>query len=326
MVSTTKIYPVIKLEDTDVVLAEHVRTTDMRYTNFKTLAKGGKCLIQTCKDNYLNRIICYKSLLKKYRNNKVERIRFLREARITALLQHPTTIPVYNLGRDNQGDYFFTMKKVEGYTLREIIFGLKNKNEKMVKQFKLNHLLQAVLQLAYGMDYAHSHGVIHRDIKPENISIGTFGEVVLLDWGLAKVWGMQKDLSIEDQVKNHINKINRADISSATLTQGGNIEATPLYMSPEQINDASQVDYQTDIYSLGAVIYEILTLNYLISGENLIELKKNILNHEIVVPSKKSPNRIFSKKWDSICLKCLAKNKNNRYQTMKQVISDIKKA
>lgn len=191
-------YPVVYIKDTDLDLPEHVITTDMRYTQFKTIAKGGKCLIQSCKDYYLSRVVAYKSLHKELADDPFEQQRFLREARVTANMQHPNTIPIYELSRNNRGHYFFTMKLVEGYTLREIFDMSAEDGTQAVDGYGFHRMVTILIQIANCLDYAHTHGVVHRDIKPANILMGPFGEVLLLDWGLAKVWN-EEPLEVADE-------------------------------------------------------------------------------------------------------------------------------
>ncbi|MEQ8350827.1 MAG: serine/threonine-protein kinase [Leptospiraceae bacterium] len=309
------------IEETDHELPEHVRTRDMRYTDFKLIERGGVCLIQSCKDNYLGRIVCHKSLRKEFVNSKEERVRFLREARVTAMLQHPNTIPVYDISRDSRDHYFFTMKLLHGYTLHGVFEKLKQNDKEIVKEFQLNRLLGAFIQIANALDYAHEHGVIHRDIKPMNIAIGAYGEVQLIDWGLAKVW--HKDAS-----KTEIEK--KGEIKSThthtdfRLTHAGQLKATPLYMSPEQVNNDVNLDSRSDIYSLGTVLYEILTLETMIEGTTINELMDNITNGRFSTPSEKAPGRTIPEEIENICLKCVQTDPDKRYQKVSDLIDDIR--
>ncbi len=309
----------IFLEDTDTPLPESVRNTDMRYTEYKLLAKGGKAIIQTCKDNYLGRVVCHKSLRKEFIGNKEEEARFLREARVTAMLQHPNTIPIYDISRNNQGHYFFTMKLVKGRTLEAIILALQSEQESTVEEFKLERFIGMLIQLGNALSYAHAHGVIHRDIKPANIVIGPFGEVWVLDWGLAKVWKMDKDE--DEDLSNYSLLSSNKDLS---LTGHGKIEATPLYMSPEQITSSRSVDFRSDIYNFGALFYEILTLEAMAGGGTIPEIFERTKNELPELPSKKSPQRLIPKELEEICMKCVQKDPEDRYQTIKEVVKDLR--
>lgn len=307
------------IEETDHELPEHVRTRDMRYTDFKTIDRGGVCLIQSCKDNYLGRIVCHKSLRKEFVKSKEETVRFLREARVTAMLQHPNTIPVYDISRDSEGHYFFTMKLLHGHTLHGIFEKLKSNDDEIGKEFKLNRLLGAFIQVANALDYAHEHGVIHRDIKPMNIALGAYGEVHLIDWGLAKVW--HKDRSITETERKETPLSPGANFR---LTHSGQLKATPLYMSPEQVSDELNLDARSDIYSMGTVLYEILTLEPMIEGTTITELMDNINKGNFVPPSKRAPDRNIPHQLEEICMKCVQVDPAKRYRKVSDFIDDIR--
>ena len=175
-----KEYANVYKEDTDKPLPAKI-DHNLRYAFFSTIAKGGKSLIKSCKDMHLGRFVCYKTLKPEFADDPIEQQRLLREARVSAMLQHPNTLPTYELGRDNNGNYYFTMKLVHGYTLREIL--------DYRDRYDLTQLTDVIIQVGHALEYAHCHGVLHRDIKPENILVGPFGEVILMDWGLAKGLG-----------------------------------------------------------------------------------------------------------------------------------------
>ncbi len=204
-----------------------------KYHHFTQLSTGGKADLFVCKDSNLGRPVVLKKLRKDVANYDKELSRLLREARITAQLQHPATVPLYELGTDDEGNWYFAMKKIEGQTLFEIIVGLYNREPSVEKHFNLTRLLDVFRQVCDALSYAHTRGVIHRDIKPENILVGMFGEVTLIDWGVAKVWGMPNE---GDEEKGN--------------DRGG----TPLYMSPEQILGHKPVDERTDVFSMGIVL------------------------------------------------------------------------
>ena len=164
-----------------------------KYCDFRSLTQGGKATLSSCKDTNLGRRVVLKMLRKELRDNPVELRRLIREARITAQLAHPATVPMYELGQNDEGDWYFAMKKIEGWTLFEIIVGLAQRKKEIEEEFDLNRLLNIFTQVGEAMIYAHARGVIHRDIKPENIIVGMFGEVTLIDGGAAKVWGMPSD-------------------------------------------------------------------------------------------------------------------------------------
>ncbi|MDC1436252.1 serine/threonine protein kinase [Gammaproteobacteria bacterium] len=297
-------YASVYLEDTDKALPEKINN-NTRYAYFKTIAKGGKCLIQACKDLHLSRVICYKSLLPEFADDPIEQQRFLREARVSAMLQHPNTIPTYELGRDNQGHYYFTMKLVHGYTLREIL--------DYRERYDLNQLVEVIIQVAYAIEYAHAHGVVHRDVKPENILVGPFSEVVLMDWGLAKVW--KKDGS--DAALTEDNKDTISD--DLSITRRGKLQGTIIHMSPEQIDKDPNIDGRTDIYSLGTILYEILTGSSPSTGDTMNQMIDSVKNQEPVPPSEASKFHVPAL-LDKATMACLKKKPDDRLQSANELI------
>ncbi len=296
-------FPTLFIEQTDKDLAKK-NDGNFRYAYFKTIAKGGKSLIQSCKDMHLNRIICYKSLLPEFADDAIEQKRLLREARVSAILQHPNTVPTYELGRDNKGHYYFTMKLVHGYTLREI-FDYR-------ERYDLGQLVEIIVQVARALGCAHSHGVIHRDIKPENILVGPYGEVLLLDWGLAKVWDQKgRQSPIEDEIPQR-------ESEDLAMTGHQKLQGTLFYMSPEQIERDPGIDSRTDIYSLGIVLYEALTGRTPAQGELIDEVIHSTLNDDPPKPSTLTRN--IPPMLEDTVMRCLNKQADNRVQTSAELI------
>jgi len=313
----TDSYPVLYLKDTDAPLSSSAVFNPTRYAYFKTIARGGTCIIQSCKDFYFNRVICYKTLKAEFAEDKYAQQRLLREARVTASLQHPNTVPVYDLGKDKKGHYYFTMKLVQGLTLREILEEVRNRDERALEKYPLGYLIEVLIQICNAIDYAHRHGVIHRDIKPSNILIGPFGEVLVLDWGLAKVWDMKEELPVA-VVASSSAKVN------PSLTSQGSLQATPLYMSPEQIKNSADVDHRSDIYNIGSVLYEILTLDHMAWGESINEMLDNTQNVMPQKPSDRCPDRNIPVALEEICMRCIPKEPQQRIQQVAEVIAELK--
>lgn len=299
-----KSYSSVFLEETDKPLPKKIDPR-MRYAFFSTIAEGGKSLIKSCKDLHLSRFICYKTLKPDFADDEIEQQRLIREARVSAMLQHPNTVPTYELGRDGRGHCYFTMKLVHGYTLREIL--------DYRERYDLTQLMEVVIQVGHALEYAHTHGVAHRDIKPENILVGPYGEVVLLDWGLAKVWHPDGT----DDGELNTASIEIADI---TITSMGKAQGTAHYMSPEQINRDPAIDHRTDIFSLGAVIYEVLCGKTPAKGEQLYEIIESVLNDVPEQPSQRTKLRV-PPLLEKVAMRSLGKDPAQRYQSMGEVIS-----
>lgn len=308
-------YPIVHIEDTDLDLPEHVINTDMRYTGFKTIARGGKCLIQSCKDYHLSRVVAHKSLHKEIADDPFERKRFLREARVTAMMQHPNTIPIYELSRNNRGHYFFTMKLVEGYTLREVLDPAGEEGMQPVDGYGFHRMVTILIQIANALDYAHSHGVVHRDIKPANILMGPFGEVLLLDWGLAKVWS---------ETPEEVPDTPLILGSDPSLTGQGRLQGTALYMSPEQVEESHDLDHRSDIYSMGVVLYEILAGRSMFTGDKVQELLDQVKQVRPPRPSEIATDRDIPHPLEEICMRCIEKDPDMRIGSARSLVAQLR--
>jgi len=298
-------------EETDAPLPETLNPKT-RYAFFSTIAKGGKSLIKSCRDLHLRRTVCYKTLRPEFVNDPVEIQRLLREARISAMLQHPNTIPTYELGRDNRGNYYFTMKLVHGYTLREIL----NYRER----YDLLQLVDLVVQVAQVLGYAHSRGVIHRDIKPENILVGPYGEVLVLDWGLAKVW--HKDVESID--KTEIAAVDPEPVTTIRgMTGEGKLQGTVMYMSPEQVDRDPAISGQSDLYSLGSILYEILSGVTPFQGDLVRTLLEQIRNEMPADPRSMTTVDVPDVLAD-LTMRCLQKDPDSRPASANEVIRTLR--
>ncbi|MGI9250576.1 MAG: serine/threonine protein kinase [Pseudohongiellaceae bacterium] len=304
-------YSSVYLAETDKSLPQKIDPRT-RYAFFSDIAKGGKSVIKSCKDLHLSRYVCYKTLKPEFINDEVEQKRLIREARVSAMLQHPNTVPTYELGRDARGAVYFTMKLVHGYTLREVLDDRES--------YDLVQLMDVMLQIANVLDYSHKHGVAHRDIKPENILVGPFGEVVLLDWGLAKVWNQDgsavPDLDADIEIEGDI-----------SMTGIGKAQGTAHYMSPEQIERNPDIDYRTDIFSFGAVLYEVLCGHTPTSGEKLHEVVESVKNKVPVLPSQyaQQDTQQYTEQripalLEEIAMTCLQKKPDDRYAAIEEVV------
>jgi len=217
----------IFLTATDYDLPDPLPDGVAKYVNFQDMARGGTAMLQTCFDQLTGRTVVMKTLLPEFRHDTKENRRLLREARVTAQLQHPNTVPVYEIGRDPTEGLYFTMKRVSGENLFEILKRIAQGDKATVAEFPLRRRLEIVAGAAQALMYAHARGVIHRDVKPENIWVGNFGEVILLDWGVAKVWGQP------DDAPQHPMLARRQQEAIQNITMAGDRPGTPLYMSPE---------------------------------------------------------------------------------------------
>ena len=312
-------YPRVSLEDTDHALSKHPDSR-MRYAYFKTIARGGTCVIQSCTDLVLRRTVCYKTLRKEIEDDPLEQRRFVREARITAMLQHPNTIPTYELGRDQQGHVYFTMKLVQGRTLRELLDD-RSPDSPTTHGYTLARLIYVLNQAAHALRYAHSHGVVHRDVKPENILIGPFGEVMVLDWGMAKVWS--KNPSDEEPDMSMTSKLKKDRETDPNITLLTPIQGTPAYLSPEQLLNHNLVDHRSDIYCVGAILYEILSTRRMSKGETVAEVIEFIDKGRVSPPTPINEESPIVGELIEICMRSVARGVDDRYQSLDEMIEDL---
>jgi serine/threonine-protein kinase len=309
-VSTEAFPGTIAIRSTDGDLSRHYFSGFNKYENFKLLCEGGTATIHTCFDKNLQRTVAMKMLHPHLRQSELATKRFLREARVTAMIQHPGTVPVYEVGRDRRGDLYFTMKKLEGRDLRAIIIDLVRGNPEVRAQFSPRRLLGVIIQASQTIAYAHKHGVIHRDLKPANIEVGEFGEVMVLDWGLAKVRSMAPEGTAAAEADK-----------SMSLTLAGQHYGTPLYMSPEQARGDEDIDERTDVYNLGSVLFSAITLHSYACGQpigtdptgSVKEIIDAVLEGKQPGPRQVAPKEPISEELERVCLRALARDREDRF-------------
>jgi serine/threonine-protein kinase len=298
----------------DAEFPRYWKSGSLKYDDFRPLSEGGTATIQTCLDKNLNRRVVYKTLHPHLCNDETETARFVREARVTAMIPHPGTVPLYELGRDRAGHVYFTMKKLEGRDLRSILADINFRNHRTQELYPVERLADILISAAQTVAYAHAQGVIHRDLKPANLLIGEFGEVTVLDWGLAKIKG-------EPTPAEALPPQGEAGIA-LELTQPGRRFGTPLYMSPEQARGGN-TDERTDVYALGIVLFEILTGQPLVFGNELDDVLQQILERPTPQPRQVAPKRDIPHELEAICLRCLAKDPAERYPAVADLIADL---
>ena len=290
-----------------------------RYKILKRIGKGGMGEVFLAYDPLCQREIALKQIRSDLVHHPQIKGRFLSEARITCQLTHPSIIPIYTIQEDDQSAYY-TMPFVEGDTLKQII----RKASIQDKQGdKLDHLAGSIpalmrifLSICQALAYAHSKRVIHRDLKLENIIIGKYGEVLILDWGLAK----SLDVFSEYEASNEEPLVEPAQ--SPYMTRIGKIVGTVAYMAPEMAL-GSQATPQTDIYSLGVILYQLLTLRVPFKKESLEEFKKHIQRRFWLDPIVAAPYRDIPRILSRLVDRCLAFHPKDRYLSVDHLINDL---
>ncbi len=244
---TLTVLPHVREEQERLIL---VPRDESRYELEKTLGKGGMGVVELATDQDIGRRVAVKKLLEPDNPHAVAR--FVDEVRTVGRLEHPNIVPIHDVGVDEQGALFFVMKYVDGETLTEVIEKLQRGDKSAHARYTIEHRMDVFASLMRALQYAHAQGMVHRDIKPDNIMIGRYGEVVLMDWGIAQhIRGEERRVAPDAAAAER----------SVGETVDGAIIGTPRYMSPEQARGLnSTLDQRSDIYSAFVVLYELLTL------------------------------------------------------------------
>jgi serine/threonine protein kinase len=264
-----------------------------KYTFVKELARGGMGTVYLAQDTELNRQVAIKVLSTPELTEDLRR-RMVREAQIIARLEHPGIVPVHDVGVLPDGRIFYAMKFVRGVRLDEYAANTESIKDRLRK-------FQSVCD---AVAFAHAHGVIHRDLKPQNIMIGSFGEVLVLDWGVAKI--LRADgAAVSSEADTLILPATEGATTDVDTTHG-TIIGTRQYMSPEQARgEIGQLDERADIYSLGAVLYFLLTDQ--VPGE----ARPRSINPKATKPA------------EAVCLKAMAPERSQRYTSAAELSADV---
>jgi tetratricopeptide (TPR) repeat protein len=294
---------------------------EKRYAVGSQIARGGMGAILDARQNATQRTVAMKVMLGS--GDEADVLRFIEEAQVTAQLDHPNIVPIYELGVDEQEQLFYTMKLVRGITLKKVLELLEQGVEATAKKYPLPALLTIFQKVCDAVAFAHAKGVIHRDLKPENIMLGDFGSVLVMDWGLAKVLaGKDTGPRVPGGAGRSFVMSARAAVPGSGSTLSGTIMGTPQYMAPEQARgEVEALDARADIYALGAILFEILHLRPTVSGDDAMEIVGKVERGGIEWDGGKKarvPDGLLA-----VCRKALALDPVQRYPSVEDLQRDL---
>ncbi len=294
------------------------KAEDNKYVIRRQFARGGMGILYSVYDRDFRREAVMKVLLPDLKKDTTMIRTFIREARITAQLEHPNIVPVHDLGHLNDEGIYFTMKPVQGESLNDILYQLEVENPRYTTRYDFYSLLNIFRKVCDAVAYAHANGVLHRDIKPHNIMVGSFGEVFLMDWGLAKHIGeATTDIPLPDFDDDGDDA---EEQMNAVVLKG-----SPGYMSPEQAGIGDGIlDERSDIFLLGATLYHTFTFFPPYIGSSITTILQSARKcdfmalEEISFGGMEIPHALAR-----IIKKCMAKEKHDRYQSTQELIDDL---
>jgi CRP-like cAMP-binding protein len=311
--------------------AKLTQEVTVRYADKGEVARGGMGSIRKVFDDNLQRTVAMKVMFPEHRQDTKIVQRFAEEAQIMGQLEHPNIVPVHDFGED-EGTKYFTMLYVRGKTLTELL-GDNGAVDTREEYFRFLNIFLRVLD---AVAFAHSRGVVHRDLKPDNIMVGNFGEVYLMDWGIARLLhrvggvapsgagpGRTIAMSAIGKSLDDIMPV-RVRRDGAANDETGQIIGTFFYMSPEQaLAQLEKIDERTDIFLLGGVLYEILTKQPPYMGSTVVDVVRQAQACQVLRPEMISPEANIPKALADICMKCLQADPAARYQTVLELKKDV---
>jgi serine/threonine protein kinase/tetratricopeptide (TPR) repeat protein len=297
----------------------------MRYRILRPHAKGGLGEVFVAEDMELHREVALKEIRLVHSHDPVSRNRFLLEAEVTGRLEHPGIVPVYGLGQYADGRPFYAMRFIRGDNLKEAIRCFHEAEspgrDPGERRLALRQLLGRFVDVCNAVAYAHSRGVLHRDLKPGNIMLGKYGETLVVDWGLAKAVGSRQSAEGSEEVTEAT--LRPSSGSGVGATEIGSAIGTPAYMSPEQAaGQLHKLGPATDIYSLGATLYTLLTGRTPFEGE----VDRGRVLQKVQHGTFPAPRKLISdlpRALDAVCLKAMSVKPEDRYPNARALAADI---
>lgn len=288
---------------------------DSRFSEVARIGSGGNAEVFRCIDRKRDHSVALKRLHHEKSNRRSDWEAFMKEPEIMSLVNHSTVPTVYDIYPERMYKPYFTMELIDGIDLCRVLSGLRNQVDSIIRAFPLERLICILAEVCDGLHAAHGQSIIHRDLKPENVMMTASQEVKLIDWGVAK----------------------RTNASNCSLKSDASTEGTnrrvskdeqcigsPLYMSPEQVQCRADIDHRSDVYALGVVLYDCLTLNTLIRSQTTSGVFEEIVRGDHVAPSNRTLRESVPHRLEAICMKALELDRAARYPTSEQMGNDLR--
>lgn len=295
-----------------------------KYRFIRSIGFGGMKTVTEVRDKDTGRNVAMASIPDAAERHISDLYRFVQEAVITARLEHPNIVPIHDIGIDASGAPYFTMKLLKGHTLSRLIKKLQQKDPVETAKYNEERLLSIFVRICNAVAFAHSKSIIHLDLKPDNVHIGEFGEVLILDWGLAKYIGLN-DHEVNPLLTYYPDYADDPELKHNGSTLDGVARGTPGYMAPEQAAGLnSQKDQRSDIYALGAILYAMMTYHSPISGTDVKKMLITTIRGEIPAPNEvEGLEHSIPAALEAIILKAMRHNPDERYQTVTELRDDL---
>jgi len=276
-----------------------------RYSWISTLGEGGQGRVELVFDRDLGRQVALKTLHPSKDQDR-HLIEFYAEARITGQLEHPNIMPVYDAGQLPDGRLYYTMRRMPGENLHNVLSKLRRGDADTLRRWNLTDLIRVLRQSCLGVGYAHDRDVLHRDLKPANILLGGHGEVLVVDWGIARFVPRENGVGVTDSIRRRL-------WSESRDARRERVRGSPPYMAPEQVKHPDQVGAAADVFCLGVILYEILTRFPPFSGKDVEEVVEALCHEDPVPPRERAPELSIPAELEEICLRALERFPGHRY-------------